>query len=62
MGGLRPATDADLQAYAQAHQGALATAGNWVADNWEYVAGGTATHAGHVGSNTGIASGGSDAQ
>lgn len=32
--GLRPATDADLAAYNQGHQGALATAGNWAKDTW----------------------------
>ena len=39
--GLRPATDADLDAYADANQGAFAAAGEWIGDNWEYlVAGG----------------------
>ena len=33
--GLRPATDADLQAYAQAHQGALAAAKDWAQDTWD---------------------------
>lgn len=32
---MRPATDADLAAYSQGHQGALAAAGDWVADNWQ---------------------------
>jgi RHS repeat-associated protein len=40
--GLRPATDADLDAYAKANQGALADAGGWWGENWEYVAAGAA--------------------
>ncbi|WP_237225336.1 DUF6531 domain-containing protein, partial [Rothia nasisuis] len=44
--GLRPATDADLVAYREANQGALADAGDWVADNWEYVAAGAMVVAG----------------
>ncbi|ORC18621.1 hypothetical protein A7979_11555 [Rothia nasimurium] len=44
--GLRPATDADLAAYREANQGALADAGDWVADNWEYVAAGAMVVAG----------------
>ena len=36
--GLRPATDQDLTAWADAHQGT--TVGHWLKDNWEYVAGG----------------------
>nr|WP_256415673.1 RHS repeat-associated core domain-containing protein [Frigoribacterium sp. CFBP 13712] len=40
--GLRPATDADLDAYAKANQGALADAGDWWGENWEYVAAGAA--------------------
>ena len=44
--GLRPATDADLDAYAHANQGAFAAAGEWWGDNWEYVAAGAAIVAG----------------
>ncbi|WP_461963405.1 RHS repeat-associated core domain-containing protein [Curtobacterium sp. 24E2] len=40
--GLRPATDKDLQAYRDANQGAIAAAGSWWNDNWEYVAAGAA--------------------
>ncbi|ROP72229.1 DUF6531 domain-containing protein [Curtobacterium sp. PhB115] len=40
--GLRPATDKDLQAYRDAHQGAIAAVGNWWDDNWEYVVAGVA--------------------
>ncbi|MDQ1075122.1 MULTISPECIES: DUF6531 domain-containing protein [Microbacterium] len=35
--GLRPVTDAELTAYAEAHQGALATAADWVGDNWDVI-------------------------
>ncbi len=38
--GLRPLSDADLQAYKDAHQGWMADVGDWAADNWEYVAAG----------------------
>jgi len=44
--GLRPATDADLDAYAHANQGAFAAAGEWWGDNWEYVVAGAAIVAG----------------
>ena len=37
--GLAPATDADLQAYAASNNGAFAAVGDWVCDNWEYIAG-----------------------
>nr|WP_258366399.1 RHS repeat-associated core domain-containing protein [Curtobacterium sp. MCPF17_011] len=40
--GLRPATDEDLRAYRDAHQGAFAAAGSWWNDNWEYVVAGAA--------------------
>jgi RHS repeat-associated protein len=35
--GLRPATDKDLQAYRDAHQGAIAGAGKWIADHKEAI-------------------------
>ena len=44
--GLSPVTDAELRAYAAAHQGALHAAGDWMSDNWEYVAGGAMVVAG----------------
>ncbi|WP_187977399.1 DUF6531 domain-containing protein [Mycetocola sp. JXN-3] len=44
--GLRPVTDAELQAYASAHNGAIAKAGEWIGDNWEYIVGGVAIVAG----------------
>jgi len=40
--GLKPATDADLQAYRDAHQGVFGAVGSWWKDNWEYVAAGAA--------------------
>jgi len=40
--GLRPATDADMKAFANANQGAFAAAGKWWDENWEYVAAGAA--------------------
>jgi RHS repeat-associated protein len=40
--GLKPATDADLDAYANANQGAMATAGQWIADHKEEIIGGLA--------------------
>ncbi|MFA0848587.1 DUF6531 domain-containing protein [Curtobacterium sp. WHRI 8282] len=40
--GLRPATDADMQAYRDANQGAIAAVGNWWNNNWEYVVAGAA--------------------
>ncbi len=40
--GLRPLTDEDLKAYDAANRGALAAAGDWVKDNWEYIVGGAA--------------------
>lgn len=39
--GLRPMTDADLSAYREAHsQGFFDRAGQWLGDNWEYIAAG----------------------
>ncbi|MDO4898248.1 MAG: DUF6531 domain-containing protein, partial [Rothia sp. (in: high G+C Gram-positive bacteria)] len=52
--GLRPATDADLQAYKDANQGMLAAAGDWVAENWEYIAAGAMIVAGGVLIATGV--------
>lgn len=52
--GLRPATDADLVAYREANQGFLADAGDWVADNWEYVVAGAMVVAGGVLMATGV--------
>lgn len=46
--GRRPVTDAELQAYRDANQGFLAAAGDWVSDNWEYLAGGAMVIAGGV--------------
>ncbi len=40
--GLRPLTDADLKAYDGSSRGALAAAGDWLGNNWEYVAAGAA--------------------
>ncbi|MBD8704985.1 RHS repeat-associated core domain-containing protein, partial [Frigoribacterium sp. CFBP 13712] len=44
--GLRPATDADLDAYAAANQSVIGRAGDWWSENWEYVAAGAAIVAG----------------
>ena len=52
--GLRPVTDAELQAYRDSNNGALAAAGDWVASNWEYVAGGAMLIAGGVLVATGV--------
>jgi len=56
--GLQPVTDEQLTAYANAHQGALATAGNaigeWWNENWEYVAGGAMVIAGGIMMATGV--------
>ena len=52
--GLRPVTDAELQAYRDAHQGAFAVVGNWVSDNWEYLAGGAMVIAGGALMATGV--------
>lgn len=38
--GLSPVTDEELKAYAASNDGAANAVGEWVADNWEYVAGG----------------------
>ncbi|CEA06742.1 Putative deoxyribonuclease RhsC [Arthrobacter saudimassiliensis] len=52
--GLRPMTDAELQACDAESGGALAAAGNWVKDNWEYIAGGAMAIAGGVLIATGV--------
>ena len=52
--GLRPATDADLDAYAHANQGAFAAVGEWWGDNWEYVVAGAAIVAGAALMFTGV--------
>ncbi len=52
--GLRPVTDAELAAYAASNNGAMAAAGDWVADNWEYLAGGAMVIAGGVLIATGV--------
>lgn len=44
--GLNPLTDEDLRAYNAANNTGLAAAGDWVADNWEYLAGGAMVIAG----------------
>ncbi|WP_223944993.1 DUF6531 domain-containing protein [Arthrobacter sp. StoSoilB20] len=46
--GLRPLTDADLKAYDGSSRGAIAAAGDWLGDNWEYVVGGAAVVGGAV--------------
>lgn len=38
--GLRPLSDADLQAWNEAHTTGLTAAGSWLANNWKYVAAG----------------------
>ena len=40
--GLRPLTDDELKAYDGSSRGAFATAGNWINENREYIAGGLA--------------------
>ncbi|MBT1605905.1 DUF6531 domain-containing protein [Curtobacterium flaccumfaciens] len=50
--GLRPATDADLQTYRDAHQGVFD--GGWWKDNWEYVVGGAAIVGGGILMFTGV--------
>ena len=52
--GLSPVTDAELRAYAAQHAGAISAAGDWMADNWEYVAGGAMVVAGGVLIATGV--------
>ncbi len=52
--GLSPVTDEELKAYAASNDGAAAAVGDWVADNWEYVAGGAMVLAGGVLMATGV--------
>ncbi|GAA3589087.1 hypothetical protein GCM10022198_11150 [Klugiella xanthotipulae] len=52
--GLRPVTDEELAAYNNANNGALAAAGEWLGDNWEYLAGGAMVIAGGVLIATGV--------
>lgn len=52
--GLRPLTDDELKAYDGSSRGAFAAAGNWVGDNWEYIAGGAMVIAGGVLMATGV--------
>jgi len=52
--GLRPLTDDELKAYDGSSRGAFAAAGNWVKDNWEYIAGGAMVIAGGVLMATGV--------
>ena len=52
--GMRPATDADLKAWTDAHQGAIHAVGHWLENNWEYVAGGAMVIAGGVLIATGV--------
>lgn len=52
--GLRPVTDAELQVYRDSNNGAFAAVGNWVSDNWEYLAGGAMVIAGGVLVATGV--------
>ncbi|HEY9291016.1 MAG TPA: RHS repeat-associated core domain-containing protein, partial [Microlunatus sp.] len=52
--GLRPATDADLQAYRDAHNGIGDEIGNWVSNNWEYLAGGAMVIGGGILMATGV--------
>lgn len=52
--GLRPVTDAELQAYIDSHQGAMSEVGDWAKNNWEYIAGGAMVVAGGVLIATGV--------
>ena len=52
--GLRPVTDAELQAYRDSNNGAFAAVGDWVSNNWEYLAGGAMVIAGGVLVATGV--------
>ncbi|SYZ33654.1 Cell wall-associated polypeptide CWBP200 [Propionibacterium australiense] len=55
--GLRPLSDADLQGWKDQHKTGLAAAGDWVKDNWEYLAAGAAIVAGVALMCTGVGSG-----
>ncbi|PPF77926.1 hypothetical protein C5C14_11745, partial [Rathayibacter rathayi] len=52
--GLSPITDAQLQAYRDGNNGALAATGDWFAHNWEYIAGGAMALAGGALMFTGV--------
>ncbi|WP_394251280.1 DUF6531 domain-containing protein [Arthrobacter pityocampae] len=52
--GLRPLTDDELKAYDGSAGGAMAAAGDWLGDNWEYLAGGAMVIAGGVLIATGV--------
>ncbi|WP_181024593.1 hypothetical protein [Rathayibacter rathayi] len=52
--GLSPVTDAQPQAYRDGHNGAFAAAGDWMTQNWEYIAGGAMVVAGGVLMATGV--------
>lgn len=52
--GLRPLTDDELKAYDSSTRGAMAAAGDFMADNWEYFAGGAMVIAGGVLMATGV--------
>ncbi|WP_181134379.1 DUF6531 domain-containing protein [Rathayibacter tritici] len=52
--GLSPVTDTQLQAYRDGNNGAFAAAGDWMAQNWEYIAGGAMIVAGGVLMATGV--------
>lgn len=52
--GQRPVTEAELQAYRDSHNGALAATGEWFSNNWEYVAGGAMVVAGGALIATGV--------
>nr|WP_324603494.1 RHS repeat-associated core domain-containing protein [Propionibacterium acidifaciens] len=55
--GLHPLTDADMNAWRDAHKTGLAAAGDWVSDNWEYIAAGAAVAAGIALMCTGVGAG-----
>ncbi|MEQ4520621.1 RHS repeat-associated core domain-containing protein, partial [Pseudarthrobacter sp. B907] len=52
--GLRPLTDDELKAYDGSSRAAFAAAGDWLGDNWEYIAGGAMVIAGGVLMATGV--------
>ncbi|GAA1496879.1 DUF6531 domain-containing protein [Paeniglutamicibacter kerguelensis] len=52
--GLSAVSEADMQAYRDGNNGALATAGDWMADNWEYFAGGAMVVGGGILMATGV--------
>ncbi len=52
--GLRPLTDGELQAYDSSTSGAMAATGEWLGNNWEYLAGGAMVIAGGALMATGV--------